>query len=148
MNTPWPWWAGALALATIAVVHEVTLGRSLAVSGQLGRALEKGGGRGDALLFLGALAGGGLISAIADGALTLHTLSASAVRFFGGGLGPFAALLVGGVLVGFGTSLAGGCTSGHGLVGCARARPSSLVVTATFFGTGIAVALALSAVRP
>jgi hypothetical protein len=53
-------------------------------------------------------------------------------------------LLVGGIFVGAGTSMAGGCTSGHGLVGCARLQPGSLVATASFFGTAIAVSLLLS----
>lgn len=48
-------------------------------------------------------------------------------------------LFVGGVLVGFGTRLAGGCSSGHGLSGCGRLRPVSLVATAVFFGTAVLV---------
>ncbi|GAA2913376.1 YeeE/YedE family protein [Streptomyces mexicanus] len=52
-------------------------------------------------------------------------------------------LFVGGVLVGFGTRLAGGCNSGHGLNGCGRLRPVSLVATAVFFGTAVAVSFLL-----
>ncbi|MFI7008365.1 YeeE/YedE family protein [Streptomyces sp. NPDC050145] len=52
-------------------------------------------------------------------------------------------LFVGGVLVGFGTRLAGGCSSGHGLNGCGRLRPVSLVATAVFFGTAVAVSFLL-----
>ncbi|MFE7440934.1 YeeE/YedE family protein [Streptomyces chartreusis] len=52
-------------------------------------------------------------------------------------------LFVGGVLVGFGTRLAGGCSSGHGLNGCGRLDPVSIVATATFFGTAIAVSFLL-----
>jgi uncharacterized membrane protein YedE/YeeE len=54
-----------------------------------------------------------------------------------------ALLFVGGVLVGFGTRLAGGCSSGHGLNGCGRLRPVSLVATAVFFGTAVAVSFLL-----
>ncbi|GAA2603652.1 YeeE/YedE family protein [Streptomyces tubercidicus] len=54
-----------------------------------------------------------------------------------------AMLFVGGVLVGFGTRLAGGCSSGHGLSGCGRLRPVSLVATAVFFGTAVAVSFLL-----
>ncbi|MEX2970537.1 YeeE/YedE family protein [Streptomyces sp. C184] len=54
-----------------------------------------------------------------------------------------ALLFVGGVLVGFGTRLAGGCSSGHGLSGCGRLRPVSLVATAVFFGTAVAVSFLL-----
>lgn len=52
-------------------------------------------------------------------------------------------LFVGGVLVGFGTRLAGGCSSGHGLHGCGRLYPVSLVATAVFFGTAVAVSFLL-----
>ena len=52
-------------------------------------------------------------------------------------------LFLRGVLVGFGTRLAGGCSSGHGLSGCGRMRPVSLVATAVFFGTAVAVSFLL-----
>ncbi|GDY32644.1 YeeE/YedE family protein [Gandjariella thermophila] len=52
-------------------------------------------------------------------------------------------LFVGGVLVGFGTRLAGGCSSGHGLSGCGRLRPVSIVATAVFFGIAVAVSFLL-----
>jgi len=52
-------------------------------------------------------------------------------------------LFVGGVLVGFGTRLAGGCSSGHGLSGCGRLSPVSLVATAVFFGTAVLVSFLL-----
>lgn len=44
-----------------------------------------------------------------------------------------------GLLVGFGTRLGGGCTSGHGVCGVARISPRSLVATATFMAVAIAV---------
>ena len=53
------------------------------------------------------------------------------------------ALFIGGVLVGFGTRLAGGCSSGHGLNGCGRLQPVSIVATAIFFGTGVLVSFLL-----
>ncbi|WP_406688244.1 YeeE/YedE thiosulfate transporter family protein [Saccharopolyspora sp. ID03-671] len=52
-------------------------------------------------------------------------------------------LFIGGLLVGFGTRLAGGCSSGHGLSGCGRLRPVSLVATAVFFGTAVLVSFLL-----
>lgn len=54
-----------------------------------------------------------------------------------------AILFTGGILVGFGTRLAGGCTSGHGLSGCGLLRPVSLVATAIFFATAVAVSFLL-----
>ena len=52
-----------------------------------------------------------------------------------------AILLACGVLIGLGTKIAGGCTSGNGLSGNAMASPASLVATMTFFVTAIAVTL-------
>jgi uncharacterized membrane protein YedE/YeeE len=47
-------------------------------------------------------------------------------------------LVAGGLAVGFGTALARGCTSGHGVCGLARLSPRSLVATLTFLAAGIA----------
>ena len=46
-------------------------------------------------------------------------------------------LVLAGLLVGFGTRLGSGCTSGHGVCGLGRLSPRSLVATAVFMGTGI-----------
>jgi uncharacterized protein len=47
------------------------------------------------------------------------------------------AILVGGLLVGFGTRLGSGCTSGHGLCGLALLSWRSVVATAVFFGVAM-----------
>jgi uncharacterized protein len=47
-----------------------------------------------------------------------------------------ARLVAAGLLVGFGTRLGSGCTSGHGVCGIGRMAPRSLVATATFMATG------------
>lgn len=44
---------------------------------------------------------------------------------------------VAGLLVGFGTVIGNGCTSGHGVCGIARLSPRSLVATAVFLGAGM-----------
>jgi uncharacterized protein len=49
-----------------------------------------------------------------------------------------ALLLVAGLLVGYGTVLGSGCTSGHGVCGMARGSGRSLVATLTFMGSGMA----------
>ncbi|MCB8962933.1 MAG: YeeE/YedE family protein [Ardenticatenales bacterium] len=54
-------------------------------------------------------------------------------------LGGVVRLLVGGVLVGFGTRYAGGCTSGHSITGLANLNWPSLVATISFFIGGIIV---------
>jgi uncharacterized membrane protein YedE/YeeE len=53
------------------------------------------------------------------------------------------ALFIGGVLVGFGARLAGGCSSGHGLSGCGRLQPVSILATAVFFGAAVLVSFLL-----
>lgn len=49
-----------------------------------------------------------------------------------------AILIIGGLLVGFGTRLGNGCTSGHGVCGIARLSKRSIVATAVFMATGAA----------
>ena len=62
---------------------------------------------------------------------------------FGGVLPPVAIavpiwlLIVAGVIVGFGSRLGAGCTSGHGVCGIGRGSPRSLVATVTFMATAI-----------
>ena len=46
---------------------------------------------------------------------------------------------VAGLLVGFGTRLSNGCTSGHGVCGIARLSPRSIVATAIFMAAAIVV---------
>ncbi|KAI5846137.1 YeeE/YedE family integral membrane protein [Tricharina praecox] len=53
-------------------------------------------------------------------------------------------LLAAGALVGVGTKLAKGCTSGHMLLGVARGSVRSLVATATFFASAVATAAVVS----
>jgi len=54
---------------------------------------------------------------------------------------PVAWLVISGLLVGFGTQLGRGCTSGHGVCGISRFAPRSLVATATFMGVAAIVVL-------
>ncbi|KAF7338197.1 Sulf-transp domain-containing protein [Mycena venus] len=53
---------------------------------------------------------------------------------------PSSHLIVSGLLVGVGTRLANGCTSGHMIAGISRFSPRSIVATATFFSTGVITA--------
>lgn len=75
----------------------------------------------------------GLVGA---GGLTMHLLhqaTASPARL--------PVLLLAGVLVGFGTSLGGGCTSGHGVCGLGRFSVRSLVAVLTFMASAIVTVL-------
>jgi uncharacterized membrane protein YedE/YeeE len=55
---------------------------------------------------------------------------------------PLATLGIAGLLVGFGTGLSGGCTSGHGICGLARRSLRSVIATVTFMASGIVTATA------
>jgi len=57
---------------------------------------------------------------------------------------PFPMLALAGLLVGFGSCLGSGCTSGHGVCGVSRLSPRSLVATATFIFTGALVVYVLN----
>ncbi|KUN75084.1 YeeE/YedE family protein [Streptomyces griseoruber] len=88
---------------------------------------------------------GGLIAAVTSGRFHIRFDMGAGYRHLvtGNPVAMVALLFAGGVLVGFGTRLAGGCSSGHGLNGCGRLSPVSLVATATFFGTAVAVSFLL-----
>ena len=106
------------------------------------------------LLLNGRVAG---ISGILGGLLTLRTGDALWRAAFVAGLvlgalayvsaadvpvavvAPLPAVLAGGLLVGFGTHLGSGCTSGHGLCGMARLSRRSVAATATFFGVAMLI---------
>lgn len=53
-------------------------------------------------------------------------------------------LIVAGLLVGFGTQLGGGCTSGHGVCGISRFSIRSIIATITFIVSGVLTVLVLS----
>lgn len=87
---------------------------------------------------------GGLLAAVLSGRFELRAdMGPDFARIVTDGWLMWPILFVGGVLVGFGTRLAGGCSSGHGLSGCGRLQPASIVATATFFGTAVAVSFLL-----
>jgi uncharacterized membrane protein YedE/YeeE len=57
-------------------------------------------------------------------------------------------LVVAGALVGFGTRLGGGCTSGHGVCGLSRLSKRSLVATLTFVAAGAVTVFVVARVAP
>jgi hypothetical protein len=124
------------AAAALLVVNGRVLGASGIVNGILDRAAHPGHGSepGDLdwrlALVVGVIAGALLVDAILAGG----ALAAAAPRT---GF-PVWALVVAGLLVGAGTRIGSGCTSGHGICGIARLSPRSLVATATFMVAGIA----------
>jgi uncharacterized protein len=78
------------------------------------------------LFVVGLLTGGLFFSLFAP-----HVFTFSIARSTG-------ALILAGLLVGFGTRLGNGCTSGHGVCGISRLSVRSIVATVTFMITGIA----------
>ena len=91
---------------------------------------------------------GGLLSALSAGAwVPTAGLQGELFARTVAVLGVPAPLLLGfgGVLVGFGTRMASGCTSGHGLCGLSQLQPGSMVATLGFFGAGVIMSLGLGA---
>ena len=78
-----------------------------------------------------------LVAALAVGAV--FELAAPAT-FDAGPVHPLWLIAISGGLVGVGTRLANGCTSGHGLCGLGRFSKRSLVATCTFFGIAVVTA--------
>lgn len=118
---------GGILIGLAAAILWWANGRLAGVSSVLGQAfLTSGSELSWRLCFLA-----GLVVAGA-GAATLYP---EAVNFdLKAGYGQIA---LAGVLVGFGTQLGAGCTSGHGICGMGRLSPRSIVATLCFVGTGM-----------
>lgn len=118
---------GGLLIGAAAALMLLGAGRIAGVSGIAARATGIGGG--DMSLtsawgFLGGLPMGAAIAALVLG-LKIPEVASPSV------------LIVAGLLVGFGTRLGSGCTSGHGVCGVSRLSQRSLVATGTFMAVGI-----------
>ena len=113
------------------------------------RAPRRARGLSEHVVFLGSLVVGGALSALSAGSLPWSEWSLRpsgeifAALFDQTPLSGVLVLLAGGVLVGAGTRMAAGCTSGHGLCGVSRLQPGSLLATVAFFGAAVITALAL-----
>lgn len=78
-----------------------------------------------------------LAGLVAAGAVTASIAPAA----IGAPVRSLAAMTVAGLLVGFGTRLGSGCTSGHGVCGLSRLSVRSLIAVATFMTTGAITAM-------
>ena len=58
---------------------------------------------------------------------------------------PWPVLVIAGLLVGFGTRMGSGCTSGHGVCGVSRFSQRSILATVTFIATGIVTVALIAA---
>jgi uncharacterized membrane protein YedE/YeeE len=105
------------------------LGRIAGVSSVLGNAI---GARGPDLMWRLAFIGGLLVAGIVTA-----TVFPQAVHFdMESG---YVSTVFAGLLVGIGTNLGGGCTSGHGVCGVSRLSPRSLVATGAFMASGFLI---------
>lgn len=125
---------GGLLIGLSAALMLLGAGRIAGISGIAG-ALVSGrptGATGENIAFLAGLIGAPLLHALAAGAPAI------------GITGQVPLLIAGGLLVGFGARMGGGCTSGHGVCGMTRLSARSLIATPVFM---VAAALAVFALR-
>ena len=117
---------GGVLIGVAASLLWVLNGRRAGVSGIVGGTLRAAAGdHAWRAFFIGGLVIGGL------------ALSRFAPASFAGTASTHSAVIgAAGILVGFGTRLGNGCTSGHGICGLARGSLRSLVATLTFMGAG------------
>jgi uncharacterized protein len=128
--------AGGLLIGLAAAIMLLGLGRIAGVSGLAARATgiaDSGAPRSVAIAFVIGLPLGALIVSLATGGIETH-FPASSLQ-----------LVIAGLLVGFGTRLGSGCTSGHGVCGMSRLSPRSIAATAIFMGSGFATVAAMRA---
>ena len=121
--------AGGLLIGSAAGLLLILSGRIAGVSGMAAAALriaDRGPPWLQAAGFILGLQGGALIVSMALGAPAIEITSSAPL------------LISGGLLVGFGTRLGNGCTSGHGVCGLARLSPRSVAATGAFMAAGIA----------
>jgi uncharacterized membrane protein YedE/YeeE len=126
--TPWSALAGGLLIGLSATLLWWFNGRIAGITGILAHVLQKSERAAPwrALFLLGLILGAG----------SFVTLTGSTDGHVRHGF-PVALLVLAGLLTGFGTSLANGCTSGHGVCGLGRLSLRSLVATLTFLSVGI-----------
>ena len=110
-------------------------GRVMGVSGIINGLLSYSkGDMGWRIAFVLGVLAGGLVLNIANPELFANTTERS-----------MGLIALAGFLVGFGTIMGSGCTSGHGVCGISRFSPRSLIATVTFIVSGIIAATGLNA---
>lgn len=117
---------GGALIGCAAAMYLLINGRIMGASGIVGGLID-GTGRGTALerlLFLAGLIGVPAVAAYASGSATSHLTSNLGV------------LIAAGLLVGVGTRLANGCTSGHGVCGMSRFSLRGIVATLFYLMAG------------
>jgi uncharacterized protein len=129
--TPWASLAGGILLGLASALFVLVNGRILGISGILGGLLTlKRSDAGWRVAFLlGMLAAPATLAWITPaGLVAAPRIDASYVL-----------VVIAGLLVGYGTRLGSGCTSGHGVCGLSQLSPRSLVATGSFMAAGFAM---------
>jgi len=126
--TPYSALAGGALIGLAAVVLMALLGRIAGIAGIAGGLMRPvPGDTGWRLAFIAGLVASPWLYRIAMGKLPQVTFPETGW-----------ALIAGGLLVGFGTRMGSGCTSGHGVCGISRLSPRSMAATGLFMAAGFA----------
>jgi uncharacterized membrane protein YedE/YeeE len=149
LTTPFPWYVSGPLLGLGVVSTYALLNRHLGISGSYAVLLHALRGQRSfnswRIWFLGGTAiGAALIWLLAGSEQTGMDFGALGERLSLPVLIPF--VFLGSVLVGYGARMAGGCTSGHGIAGCATRSSGSLVTVGIFVVAGVFATLTLNAV--
>lgn len=128
---PGPAMIGGAIIGLAVSMFILVNGRIAGISGILGGLLRPGKDTGWQAAFILGLLVAPMIWAIAGTLPAMHIEAG------------WAALVIAGLLVGVGTSLGSGCTSGHGVCGISRLSPRSLIATLLFMGSGFATVFVL-----
>jgi uncharacterized protein len=138
-----PWFVAGPLLGACVVLMYLVANTRLGVVGGFSDVVERASARslrlGTRGSFVVGVALGGLLFALAHGGRLFEGYG-WLTREFSDPVA-VALLVASGVLIGFGTKTAGGCTSGNGLCGNATGSPAATVATVTFFGTAVVVSL-------
>ena len=121
---------GGLLIGLSVALFFILNGRMIGISGIASNLLVSKNNRIDNFLFLIGLILGPLIYNLVSGKEINISISSSLIL-----------LIIGGSLVGFGTRLSSGCTSGHGISGISRFSLRSIIATITFMIVGILTVL-------
>ena len=121
---------GGLLIGLSVALFFILNGRMIGISGIASNFLVSKNNRIDNFLFLIGLILGPLIYNLISGKEINISISSSLIL-----------LIIGGSLVGFGTRLSSGCTSGHGISGISRFSLRSIIATITFMIVGVLTVL-------
>tara|TARA_X000000368_G_scaffold403302_1_gene378143 strand:+ start:452 stop:871 length:420 start_codon:yes stop_codon:yes gene_type:complete len=124
--TPIPAFTGGLIIGLAVAVFFLLNGRLVGISGIASNALTEKENKFDNLLFLlGLISAPFIYSLFSNGGINISISNS------------YVLLIVAGLLVGIGTRISGGCTSGHGISGIGRFSLRSIIATITFMIVGI-----------